>query len=351
MTRKRITTIVAVAATAALGAALAGCTTDDGGGEDGLVELKVATTVVGPTYWPFYYTPEILGYYEEEGLDVEVVPINTGVTQSLLAGQIDVGGAGFDYVQQGGNVTGLNWYLMTDRHLFAPIVLDSSPIQEIADLAGTRIGINEPNDSFDADFVLASNGLELGDYELVPIGEAAPAAQAMVRGEIDAMLIPATTSFLRAGDAIDEELRILDTPSSGEFYNTGLMATEEWLEENRETAIAFGRAIAKGIIWMNENPEATAEMIMETQPDAAPDLETAIRQVNRAVEWNSTIYESRGQIDGSILQAEIEALVQVGLIDESYDAETLYDGSFATEIWDFDVDAVIAEAREGNWQD
>src|SRR5690606_18505199 len=89
-------------ATAAALALLAGCASGTPGdsSDEGLTKLNVSPVVIGPTYWPFYFTPQALGYYEDEGLDVEIMPLNAGVTQALLTDQIQIGGAGFEVIQQ-----------------------------------------------------------------------------------------------------------------------------------------------------------------------------------------------------------------------------------------------------------
>lgn len=350
--QKRLST-VALAAVAAL---ITGCSAS--GSVDGnddtveLTKLSVSPVVIGPTYWPFYFIPQSLGYYEDEGLDVEILPLNAGVTQALLTDQIDIGGAGFEFLAQAADIDQLAWYMMTDKFIFAPMVRGDSPVQSIADLAGARIGINETRNEVYAEFVLTAGGVAKGDYELVPLGEAAPAAMALDKGEVDAIIIPANQSYLAALEAApDADIRIVEPEAFDRYYNTGLMANKDFLTNDRETALAFGRAIAKGMIWLHENPRATAEMILELEPDAAADLDDAIAQVSRSAEWNKRIYDERGVIDAAVLQDEVDLLVALGLLDTAYDVSRNVDTSFAEEIWaSFDVEAEIELARAGNWR-
>lgn len=320
----------------------ASCSGAAGGGAGGSNTVRLATNPLQP----FYYTAQELGFYAEEDLEVKIVELNSGVTQSLLSGQVDIAAANAGFITQGAQIDRLAWYQMTDRYIFAPIVTADSPITKAEDLSGKTIGMNEANDKDNVDFLLTANGVTLGDYDLVPIGEAAPAAKELVAGKVDAIVIPGTTSFLRAKAAVpDTELRAIPTPASESFYNFGLMASKAYIEKNRDTAVRLGRAVVKGWIWMNENPEATGEMIVKIAPEVAENEEQAIEQTKVNVDWSKNIYQQRGKIDVDILQQEIEVLVGTGMLDATYDANTIVDTTLFDDVWDFDVDEVVQKAR------
>jgi NitT/TauT family transport system substrate-binding protein len=143
----------------------------------------------------------------------------------------------------------------------------------------------------------------------------------------------------------DAGFRVLESPGTDGFYNTGLITSDEMIAENRDVVVRFGRAIAKAIIWMKENPEATAEAVMEAEPSAAESAEEALPFVIRASEFNAEIWEEQGVIHPEIIQATIDRTAELGFIEESYDAGTIIDESLHEEIWNFDVEAVTEEAR------
>ena len=321
---------------------------DDGGSEgDGeLMEITAAPTVPGPLYWPFYWSADPLGFYEEEGLSVEIVPVDAGVPQALLSGVLDIGGVGSDFYPQGAEIEDLSWVMMTDAYLFQAVVPGDSELETIADLAGGQVGINEPQDEFDAEFVLVSNGIERGDYDLVPLGEAVAGAEALVSGDVPAFITPVGSSWVEMNDAFpDADFRILDSPGTEGMYNTGLITTDANIADNPEMVTSFCRAIAKGMIWMYENPEVTAEAVLEMEPEAAEDIDQALRFVNRAAEVSRGIYESRGEIDVDTVQRTIDLTAELGFIEEAYPAERVVDTSLYDQCWDFDVDAEIEAAR------
>lgn len=340
---------VAVLATASMLLMTAACGgSDDDTTEDGLRALKVAPTVPGPLYWSFYWSADALGFYEDEGLDVEIIPVEASVPQAILSGQLDIGGVGSDFIPQGADLEELNWFMMTDAYLFQALVPGDSEFTSVADLAGKKIGINDPHDEFDAEFILTSNGIERGDYELVPTGEAVQNAQAVLDGQVDAIINPVGSGWLQINEAFpDAGFRILENPGTEGFYNTGLITTDEMIEDERDTVVAFGRAIAKAMIWMHENPELTAEKVLEVEPNAAESVEEAVAGVTRAAEFNTAIYDERGEINVDIIQDEIDLTASLGLLEETYDAEAIIDTSLWEEIWDFDVEAEIEAARAG----
>ena len=58
-----------------------------------------------------------------------------------------------------------------------------------------------------------------------------------------------------------------------------ISATGDFLFKERSTAIGFARAVAKGTIFVETNPEASAYIFLKTYPEAAPRAATIQEQV------------------------------------------------------------------------
>lgn len=308
--------------------------------------VSFAPTAPLPVYWPYYYIAEPLGFYEDEGIDIEFENVQTAVQQSLLSGRLTFSGTGLDYIPQAPTLDDApKWFMNVDRYLWVMVTLADSEFQTAADLQGGRIGINAPHDSLDADFLMGAAGVPQGDYELIPVGEDLPALVQLEDGAIDAFVTAGAVSVAAIRDFTDTELRIIENEAAESFYNVGSMLTLDQLESDRDLAVRFGRAVARGMVWTWENPEATGRLIFEMFPDAAESEEQAIRLIEAGNEANRASYDARGAMELDVYQEMVDMHAEVELIEETYDASILFTNELIEEIWDFDVEAEAEAAR------
>lgn len=328
-------------------------TADSDGGSDTtaaepgeLTPVSFAPTAPLPVYWPYYYIAEPLGFYEDEGIDIEFENVQTAVQQSLLSERLTFSGTGLDYIPQAPTLDDPpKWFMNVDRYLWVMVTLADSDVQTAADLAGGRIGINAPHDTLDADFLMGAAGVPQGEYELIPVGEDLAAMVQLEAGDIDAFVTAGAVSVAAIRDFSDTEVRIIENPTAESFYNVGSMLRLDQLENDRDLAVRFGRAVARAMVWTWENPEATGRLIFEMFPDAAEDEDQAIRLIEAGNEANQASYDARGAMELEIYQEMVDQHAEQGLIDESYDASILFTNDLIEEIWDFDVEAEAEAAR------
>lgn len=311
-----------------------------------LTQVTFAPTAPLPIYWPYYYIADPLGFYEDEGIDIEFANVQTAVQQSLLSGRLTFSGTGLDYIPQAPTLDDPpKWFMNVDRYLWVMVTLADSEFQTAADLRGGRIGINAPHDSLDADFLMGAAGVPQGEYELIPVGEDLPAMVQLEEGAIDAFVTAGAVSVAAIRDFTDTEIRIIENEAAESYYNVGSMLTLDQLENERDLAVRFGRAVARGMVWTWENPEVTGRLVFEMFPESAEDEAQAIRLIEAGNEANRGSYDARGEMDGDVYQDMVDTHADVGLIEESYDASILFTNELIEDIWDFDVDAEIEAAQ------
>jgi len=308
--------------------------------------VSFAPTAPLPIYWPYYYIADPLGFYEDEGIDIEFENVQTAVQQSLLSGRLTFSGTGLDYIPQAPTLDDPpKWFMNVDRYLWVMVTLANSEFQTAADLEGGVIGINAPHDTLDADFLMGAAGVEMGNYELIPVGEDLAALVQLEDGAIDAFVTAGAVSVATIRDFTDTELRIIENEAAESFYNVGSMLTLDQLENDRDLAVRFGRAVARGMVWTWENPEATGQLIYEMFPESAESEEQAIRLIEAGNEANQASYDARGAMELDVYQEMVDKHAEQGLIEESYDASILFTNDLIDDIWDFDVDAEADAAR------
>ena len=325
-----------------------GTGTDEGAGEP--AQLAIAPTAPLPSYWPFYYVAEGLGFYADENLEVEIATVRGAVQQALITDRLQVSGTGLDYIPQAADEEisdELKYFMITDNYPWVMITFEDSPYQTAADLQGRRIGVNDPHDTFDAEFLMGAAGVPQGEYELIPVGEDRAALVAMERGDVDAFMGP-YLAVNTLNELSERPIRVITNEVAEDYYNTGPMVTVDMLENDRDVVVRFGRAIARAMIWQYENPEVAARTMLEVDPTSATGFEEALEFIETTNEWNRSRYEARGEVDPAIYQTMIDKHAELGFIDEPYPADRLFTNELIDEIWDFDVEAEIEAARNAS---
>lgn len=311
-----------------------------------MTAVTFAPTAPLPVYWPYFYIADPLGFYEDEGIDIEFANVQTAVQQSLLSGRLTFSGTGLDYIPQAPTLDNPpKWFMNVDRYLWVMVTLADSEFQTAADLRGGNIGINAPHDSLDANFLMGAAGVPQGEYELIPVGEDLQAMVQLEEGAIDAFVTAGAVSVEAIRDFSDTEIRIIENEAAESFYNVGTMLTLDQLENDRDLAVRFGRAVARGMVWTWENPEATGNLIFEMFPEQAEDAEQAVRLVEAGNEANRASYDAHGAMELEVYQEMVDQHADQGLIDESYDASILFTNELIEDIWSFDIEAETEAAR------
>lgn len=347
MPKKRALAPAALILTSLLLASCASPSTP-GAGSGELTEIRFAPTAPLPSYWPAYWLADGLGFYEDEGLDVEIIDAGTAVQALLLTDGLEFAGTGQDFIPQGAELEGLQYFLATDRYPWVVITFADGDVKELTDLDGGKIGINAPHDSLDAELIMSAAGVPKENYELIPVGEDRAALIAMENGDIDAF-VGAYQSMDFLPTISDRELVTVANEELENWHNIGIMTTVDKLENERETSIAFARAVARATVWQYENPELAAEILSEVTPDWAGSTEEGLRLLYLANDFNRDIYENQGRYDMENLQGIIDTFAELGFIDSSYPAESIATNDFIDEIWSFDVEAEKEAARNGEY--
>ena len=235
---------------------------------------------------------EALGYYKEEGLDVDLqaLPSVGKSLQALIGGSVDI--AGVSYAQtiqvaaEGQRLR--SFFIMTRRGSNTLIVAPAATerIRRAEDMKGALLGVTSPGSSSHlfANYYLAAHGVQAGDIRTLGIGVGSPAIVAIESGRIDAAVVSGGEQFrlLRR----HPKLRILIDSSTAEgmrevyggdlFASGALAARPEWLERNPDTARRLARALQRTHKWLaTHTPEEIRERLPEgfRSEDAAMDVE------------------------------------------------------------------------------
>jgi NitT/TauT family transport system substrate-binding protein len=238
------------------------------------VRIGVGTRVLNITY-PWLMMPQALGYWKEEGYDVEVFPISgsLAVVQQLIGGGIDVGQANSSVVIQGNTDKNLPLRVLTTNATigWSLSVKKDSSIKKISDFKGKKIGV----------FSLASGGIPLlksylkqngidpeKDIQLISVGAGAPPVLALRRDRVDALMFwaSANVGFENAGLS----LRYFFDPAWRTYPDFSLITLQGTVDKKRDMLEAIARGAAKASVFAAANPDCVRKVHWKNWPDTKP---------------------------------------------------------------------------------
>jgi ABC-type nitrate/sulfonate/bicarbonate transport system substrate-binding protein len=226
-----------------------------------------------PQYHSFYLAKE-LGYFAEEGLDVDIQIISgaSATIQQLIAGNIDVAicspAALLNAVASGqGDL--LTYYSYWYKNIFTLASPTSSGITSLDQLRGKTVGVSEASGG-EIPFVrgaMAAAGLADGvDYEMLPIGDGGQLTyEALNSGRADAY----SSSVFDVAAVSAAGLPLTDIMPDEFAYVPSIninVARSTW-DSQQEDLIKFARAVTKGTVFAQANPDAANAILARISPE------------------------------------------------------------------------------------
>jgi len=182
-------------------------------------QSKVVIAVGGRSL--FYYLPltlaDRLGYFKDEGLDVEIpdFPGGAKALQAMMGGSADVVSGAFEHVVNM-HAKGIDVQEFVLQGRYSGMVLGLSKEKASAykspkDLRGLKIGVTAPGSStnFLVNSILARDGLAPDSVSIIGVGASSGAVAAMHQKQIDGLsnLDPVISRLEKNGDLV----AIIDT--------------------------------------------------------------------------------------------------------------------------------------------
>jgi ABC-type nitrate/sulfonate/bicarbonate transport system substrate-binding protein len=265
----------------ALAIPLAAC-----GGGSGSGELTPITVTSLPSaFLAAMYVADEQGIFQQEGLDVEIVELQSGIdgVSAVVSGSAQYADMGFDdlaTLAAEGEESVVMVHNLVGRVTFALVmnpdvarergVSRESPIEErYAALKGLRLGVTSPGAATDKymRYYLRQAGLDPDrDAEIIAIGDGASLLAALETGQIDAYQLSPPTPYVAAAEGFGTLLidgAAGDVPLFADFVYTGFAANRQWADQNPEPARAFSRALNVAMERVAADPATAAATIVD----------------------------------------------------------------------------------------
>jgi NitT/TauT family transport system substrate-binding protein len=269
---------LAVLGTAALLVAVAGCSAlggsqtpaDQGGGAGGLEKTQLKIGVLPVADAVAIPRAKAAGYFDQEGLSVELVPEPSGAAALplMLSGELDMSYTNWPTIM-GATAQGVSDFKIVypgtgaGVNNFVMLVKPDSPIKTPQDLVGKKIAINtfKSINEILVRSALQTNGVDANSVQFVDLAFPDMAA-ALTNNQVDAavMVEPFITQASKALGAVS----LLDVAAGpvAEIPTSGGAVTGKWATENPKTLAALQRALAKATADLSNR--ATVEQTLPT---------------------------------------------------------------------------------------
>lgn len=303
-----------------------------------------------------------LGFFKEEGLEVEIVEFNgTGtLIPQMTAKRVHIGYPNPDVLmisrQPGKDPLPIKYfYNATRESAWEFIVPADSPIRELKDLKGKKIGVGAL--TFGNIPITKAMFKELGfEAELLPVGIGAPAFLAFREKKIDALnLFDSQHATLEVQGT---PIRRLAMPKKyKDLFSNGFVAHEDTIRDDPKMLIAFGRAIAKTSVFCEANRAACVKAFWVLYPnqkptggDEATNVRNAIRimdaRFNKYLDFDDQKQRRWGEFPAQAWKDFAVTLFEGGqLTTKDIAVESCYTNALVPEMNRFDTAAIVARAR------
>lgn len=229
-------------------------------------KLSVGMPVMPPNivHMPVFAAKD-LGYFKDEGLDVEIVGFEGGVKafRAVVSGDVDIASGSGPFSLVGRSKGADTKIFLAPMPKLEAVMVAQGDIKSIADLKGRKIGIQQPG-GFAwvlSMTVLRSGGLGKDDVEFISIlSEDVPP---LVAGQIDTAILHVEQEMIaREKKPSLHGVAKLWEVTPDQLYS-GFVAKESALKENRAAMLGFTKAIIRATRDLYDDQEKMIPIIMK----------------------------------------------------------------------------------------
>jgi NitT/TauT family transport system substrate-binding protein len=239
---------------------------------------KVTIMVGGITkliYLPARLT-EQLGYFKDEGLDVELLsqPAGVDAENELLAGAVQAVVGFYDHSidlqAKGKEVKAIVVFGQVPGEVEMVASSQAATIKSMADVKGKTLGVTGLGSStnFLTQYLAHLNGISSSQYSVLPVGADNSFIAAIKQNRIDAGMTtePTVSQLLKSGDAkVLVDMRdVAGTRAAlgGTYPASSLYVQSAWLETHKDEAAKLARAFVRTLQYLHTHSadEIAAQM-------------------------------------------------------------------------------------------
>lgn len=299
-----------------------------------------------------YFAAAELGYYEEEGLDVEIIDGGPDVIPQQVGSAEDGPEFTISWVpkvleaREGGSDL-VNIAQVFQRSGTLSVAWADSGITSPADFEGKKVGVWDFGNEFEVTAAARAEGLEEGtDYEkviqpfdmLLFLSRDIDVAEAMIYNEYAQVLEAENPD---TGDLYQpEDMNVIDYNEVGTaMLQDAIYARASWLAEegNEDVAERFLRASFRGWIHCRENPDDCIEFTVNAGSTLGTGHQTWMMNEINALIWPSP--DGIGMLDSGLWDQTVDISLESEIIAEAPPSD-----AYRTDLAQAALDGIEEEA-------
>ena len=297
-----------------------------------LTKIKVAEVAHSIFYAPMY-AADSLGYFEDEGLDVEII-LTSGadnVAAAVMSGDVQVGFCGSEqtiYIyNQGAKDYLVNFAALTKKDGSFIVSREKEDNFDIKNLKGKYViaGRTGGMPAMTFEWILNQNGIKTEDLTFDTSIAFASMSGAFIGGTGDYVSLFEPTASDIENNGYGYIVASLGELGGNVPYTT-FNAKKSYIKENKDTIQKFVNAINKGLNYVHSNSsDKVAKTIQDYFPDVSYNALTQIVQNYMDIDswYDSTLIEEK---DFEHIQDIIE---NANELEKRVEFKTLFDTSFS----------------------
>lgn len=283
------------------------------------LEKITVSEVAHSVFYAPQYAAMKLGYFEQEGLDIELINGQGAdkVMTAVVSGQVQIGLAGpeaaiyvynegrEDYAQVFAQLTKRDGSFLVGRE--PDDAFSYEKLRGKSVIGGRKGGVPEMT----LEYVIKNNGVPLDELEIDTSIQFANMAGAFTGGMGDYVALFEPTASMLEKEGKGYVLASIGE-DSGEIPYTAYFANSSYITENPEIIQKFTNAIYRGQQWVQSaDPQEIAKTIAEYFPDTDVDILATVAKRYKDIDaWNETplmkedslnrlmdVMESAGELD------------------------------------------------------
>lgn len=276
------------------------------------------------------YVAQENSYFEEEGLDVEIImPGEAGADQLVAAGKAEFG-IGYQEGVTEARVQGVplvsiaaiiqhntsGFASMADKNIISPIDFEGK----------TYGGWGAPLEQAVLASLMSADNADINKLDIISMGDTD--FFTAVKRDVDFAWI------YYAWTGIEAELRgedinmiyLTDYSEKLDYYTPVITTNEKMIKENPETVRAFMAAVSKGYQYSIDQHESAAEILVKAVPDLDAEL------VKKSQEWLATRYQDDavrwGEQKLEVWENYADWMFEKELLENELDAKKAFTNEF-----------------------
>jgi NitT/TauT family transport system substrate-binding protein len=287
-----------------------------GGQAEEDTNLKVALLPILDVL-PFYVAQQ-QGYFEDEGITVELVPVKSGQESNALIQANEIDGvltdvqsvALFNQETPQLKIISIARRAYPDYPHFRIVAAKGFAVNGPEDLAGVPIGISQNTIiEYLADRLLAEYGLPADQMAIEEVSAIPVRFEMLMEGQLKAALLPEPLgeAALATGATL-----VVDDTQFPQYSQSVLAFTTDSLTAQPNTIKAFQRAWNKAVVDINKDPNAYRDILIENTR-VPPMIQGSYNvpqypqgDITSEAEWNDVLEwaQEKGLVDGPVSYEE-----------------------------------------------